>query len=218
MGETTASFWTDSELNQWIDDQIIDLNFKTRSLRKNALATPTVDTSEYSLIALFPDMLMPIQVYYNSNQGTQFIKLRQIKRETLDLDHPGWLSETSSTPNWYGWDKEEDWFLLWPPPDSNNVGTNYIRSYYVYSPSPITSDSAEPELNERLHELIIEGVKAVGFESRGLGDRANNSRTLYVNGITDYLSLKKFDEDEEIVMRNYRDGMGNAKYTTHRQS
>ena len=203
LGETTASFWTDSEINLWINDSIRDIAWRTKCLRKNAYMTPVASQAEYALSSYFSDIKFMLE-FYHKNEGTTWRKLKQISRSELDVDYQGWLSASAAAPDKYAYDIEEDWLLIWPAPNSTNASTNYIRAYYVYEPTDLDDDADVPQIPDVLHDVIVEGVKVTAYESRGLGDRANNSRGVYINAIKDYLVHRDLEDDENITMRNYR--------------
>jgi hypothetical protein len=114
------------------------------------------------------------------------------------------MSTDSSLPQKYIYNVEENYLYLWPAPSSDYDGTNYIKGFYCYEPTDLTTDGQTPEIPSTLHDAIVEYVKIVGFESRGMGDRANNSRQLYISMIKDYIIERSREDDEEIIMRNER--------------
>jgi hypothetical protein len=205
LGETTAAFWSDAEINGWIDEAGHDIAMQTNCLLTHGYITTTVvDTAEYDLEVNFPNILAVKQVYYYQN-GTTWERIEQTTREELDLDEEGWKNSESSTPIKYYWSKEENVFGVWPPPDSDNVGTNYCEVYYSYDYQDLTSDSAVPGIPAYLHMAMVHFCTALGYESRGYGDKANDAEAKYNKRIAEYKILKKIeDEDDEIVMRPYR--------------
>jgi len=202
LGETTSSFWSDTELNLWINDAVDDIAFRTRCLRTKSTMTAVVDTMEYTLSTYFPTARKFTEVYYKVS-GDTWRKLEETDRKELDLENDGWLSASSGAPYKFAYDHEQDWFLIWPPPDSDNVGGAYVKAYYTFKPTDMTADTDYPQIPDVLHELIVEAVKIVGFESRGLGDRANNSRSIFNSGLKDYM-INSDQEEDVIQMRNYK--------------
>jgi hypothetical protein len=204
LGETTASFWTDVQLNTWIDDGIRDISWRTKCLKKDSLGTSVTDQGEYALLTMFPKLYEMLELYYYDVTTTSWLRLEQTNRKALDKDIPGWMSTDSSLPQKYIYNVEENYLYLWPAPSSDYDGTNYIKGFYCYEPTDLTTDDATPEIPATLHDAIVEYVKIVGFESRGMGDRANNSRQLYISMIKDYMIERSREDDEEIIMRNER--------------
>lgn len=203
LGETTASFWTDSELNQWIEDAIVDLAWRTKCLRTMGTMTTVEDQLEYTLSTYFPKLNNVLEIYYDQNGDSETVaRLVPRKREDMDAIYPGWKGNASGTPSTYVCSVEEDYLAIYPAPDSDNAGA-YLECHYSYKPTAMTGDSSTPEIPLVLHDAIVERVKVDGYETRGLGDRANNSRQLYMSMISDYMIEKQKDLDEEIIMKPY---------------
>lgn len=104
LGETTAAFWSDTELNGWIDLACNDLAFRVKCLKADgffsasAVVENTVSegTNEYSLTGLFPDLYSITEVYFHI-EGTRWDKLDSINFTDLDVLFPGWRDETGYT-------------------------------------------------------------------------------------------------------------------------
>ena len=205
LGETTAAFWTDAELNSWIDDAGDDLAFKTKSIKANGLMTTTEDQAEYILSTAYPNLLSVLEVYYYQN-GTTWKKIKKTSRDELSITNPGWKSAESGTPIKFYWDKEEDLIGFWVKPDSSNDGA-YARVYYSRTYTDLASDTAVPTLPEFLHKAQADYVVARGYESRGYGDKSNNAWAQYYRRISEYLverRLEKQELEDDNVMKNYR--------------
>ena len=54
LGETTTAFWSDTELNNWINDAGHDIADKTKCVRQNGNITTVEDQSEYTVSTAFP--------------------------------------------------------------------------------------------------------------------------------------------------------------------
>jgi hypothetical protein len=202
LGETTAAFWTDTELNTWIDDACDDLAFRAKCIRTNTLVTPVVDTAEYTLSSLIPKLLSVLEVYYYQN-ATNWGKLKPTNRTDLDVEHPGWRSASSGTPTEYYWDREEDLFGLYVKPNSTNAVANYVKIYHTESHTDISSDSVVIDIPNNLQNAIIDFVVARGLDTRGWGDRANDMWQKYFSKIHDYqVERHREKEDEDIVMKS----------------
>ena len=205
LGETTASFWSDAELNTWINDACKDIAFRTKCIRSNLYHTPTDDTAEYTLSAIFPNVLS-INEYYYKQDGTNYIKMEATSRTELDALYTGWRSAPSGTPFKYYYDKEEDVFGLYPPPVlAITEGTNWGRAYITKNHTDMTTDGESPQLPEPVHAAVPDYVVAYGYEQRGWGDKANDSWQKYYSKLHDYqVERHREKEDEDIVMKNYR--------------
>jgi hypothetical protein len=210
LGETTAAFWTDVELNTWIDDACTDTAFRTKCIKSDGYMTPVASTAEYGLTSVFPNCLSIDEVYFfqcssSDTTNSTWFKLIPMDHTTMDIEHPGWKSATAGVPTEYYWDREDNLFGLYVKPDSNNSGTSYCRAYYRKEHTNMTSDTDTPDIPVPLQPALCDYVVALGFEQRGYGDKANDAWTKYFSKIKDYeIERHREREDEDIIMRNYR--------------
>lgn len=231
LGETTSAFWTDAELNTYINAGCRDLAFRTKCLRTNttfgavSVAESTVSraTNEYVLSTLIPNYFAVTEVYFKID-GKQYFRLDPSSREELDAIHSAWQSlvgytssntatgittynkdSVPSIPLKYYWDREEDTLGLYPPPGDDQAGSDYIKVYYTHDHSILSSDASVPTLPTPLHLAVVDFTVARGLEDRNWGDRANDAWGKYFQKIKDYTIEKGRErEDEEIVMKSYR--------------
>lgn len=208
LGETTAAFWTDTQLNTWINDGTRDIAYRAKCDRKNSYLTITEGVGEYAYTTISPDIYSILEVYHK-NEGTTWIKLDSINRTDLDAMYEGWRNADSSTPWRYYADREENLFGLYPAPNAANAGVSYIRVYHTYKPDPITTgtggDSVELSIPEPLHLCAVEYVVATGFDSRGWGDRANDVWQKYYQKMKDYqIERHREREDDDLIMKPER--------------
>lgn len=226
MGETTAAFWTDAELNSYINTGCKDLAWRTKCLRTTGLlsissceenTTATV-SNEYALISNFPTLYAVVEAYFRKD-GEGFVRLDPTTREELDALNPSWQSMVGyqkevdgtdyynydskcSIPQKYYWSREEDIIGLYPPPNDDNEGTEYLKIYYTYSHTDLASDASVPTIPEGLHPAIVDFSVAQGLEDRGWGDRANDAWNKYYTKIQEYFGERGRErEDEEIIMK-----------------
>lgn len=233
LGETTTAFWTDGELNTYINIGCKDLAWRTKCLRKTGyMGSVSCDpnlvsakSNEYVISTYFPDCHSILEVYFKQD-GKRFLRLEPTLREALDHETDGWQSSVgytftdttglsavttynfeaqTSIPTKYYWSREEDLLGIYPPPNDDQEGTEYIKVYYAYSHSDIAADTNSPVLPVAIHLAVVDFVVARGLEDRGWGDRANDAWTKYYQKIKDYTIEKKRErEDEEIIMKGYR--------------
>jgi len=208
LGETSGVFWSDDELNGWIDQAGHDLAFKTKSIRTNGYMTPVSSQADYALTTYFSTLLAVLELYHKTG-GTTWKKLEPItSRQDFDLKYPGWMNTSAGTPHSYFYDKEEDNLQLYPKPNSTNASTNYVRVYYARTYTAMTSDTGSngtPTLPEPLHLAMVDWTVSLGYETRGYGDKANDAMAKYEKKIADYLRERQREkEDDEIIMRSYR--------------
>ena len=234
LGETTAAFWTDTELNNFINFGCKDVANRVKCLRSSTVissvscvastAVSAARSNEYTISNSMSNFFAITEMSFMQN-GTSWIKLKPTSREELDAMYPGWrigvgytlisttgtaavttynYASTPGVPTHYYWDREEDYFGLYPPPDNTNAGS-YIKAYFTYNHTDLSADASSPTLPQPLHLAVVEFVVATGLETRGWGDRANDSWQKYFSKINDYQVERKNErEDDEIIMKNYR--------------
>jgi len=206
LGETTASFWSDTELNSWINDACTDVAFRSKCLKGVNYFTTITGTGEYAMSALVTaaTVLSINEVYYLQN-GLTWQKLEATSRTELDIMNPTWKSTDAGTPQKYYFDREEDIFGLFQKPDTDNAGTSYGQIYYTKAHVDISGDSESPQVPDYLQPAVVDFVVANGYEQRGFGDKANDAWQKYYSKIHDYqVERHREKEDEDIVMKNYR--------------
>jgi hypothetical protein len=232
LGDVTSAYWTDAELNKYINEALRDISFKTKSIKDNGYITVTGCESstvsekvrEWTLSVTFPDILSVEDAYFQMD-GTKWDKLIPMSREALDSENPAWYSNVGytstarfiatteidynfnsqpSTPRYYYWDREEDLIGIDPPPNAQNAGANF-RVFYTKLQPDLTVDTDEPVLPENVHKIAINYVAALGYEDRGWGERANDQWEKYYQKLRDYeIEIDREREDEEIIMRSYK--------------
>lgn len=203
LGETTAAFWSDTELNGWIDKGIKDIAFKSKVLKDNTYITATADTMEYTLSAILP-RAHSITEAYVQYLTDKWIKLKSINRTDLDNIFPGWLGAPSSAcATHYYWDSEEDVFLLYPKMTAPIA--NGLRVYYTYEPETLAGDDSMSEMVDHLNLAVVDFVVATGFETRGWVEKANDAWSKCYTRVKDYLTEHSRErEDDNIISKNYR--------------
>jgi hypothetical protein len=207
LGETTAAFWSDTELNDWINNAGDDTAYKTKSIRTSGYVTTTASTGEYTLSTLFPTLLSVMEVYYYQNAQT-WQKLGVMTRDTLSRLYSGWKSADAGCPMYYYWDPEENVLGFYVKPDATNAGSNRAQVYYAQKYTAMSNDTDTPNLPEYLHMAMVYYVVQLGYQSRGWGDKANDAGQKYLSRLQDYMvereRAKDFDEPDGIVMRPIR--------------
>lgn len=214
LGETTASFWSDANLNTWIDDAGHDIAFETKSIRTTQTWTTQTDTQEYTLSTVLTNPIAVIECSLNIGPSTsgetpvktdQWVKMRYVTREELNAVTPGWRQAASGIASQYYWDREEDIIGFNVPLGGNAVGTDFAECVYAKDYTELTLDSSSPALPTYLHEAMVWHVVANGYGHRGYGDKANDAWTKYNAKIRRYYVEKHREkEDEEIIMKPER--------------
>lgn len=204
LGETSEVFWADTDLNQWIEDAQLDIVWKTRCKRQRSLATTIASTVRYTLSSLVSSCLRIFKCRIYNSSTTKWRVLELKNQDDLDRENSEWESADASTPMYYLYDVELDEFILYPKADSDHVGTSYLELYNCPKPTALVSDSLSPDLPTTLHPAVIEYVVATGLESRGYQDIANDHWTKYDAKLNGYMTQRNIEEDEDIIMVNYK--------------
>jgi len=229
LGEMTSAFWTDSEINEYINDGCRDISYKAKCLRDNKYLSTTdctqntsvAGSNEVSLISIDSNIYSVLEVYFHE-AGEHWIKLEPTDRTELDIINPGWrdmvgrtfvdgpttyynYGSLPGTPTKYYWDREEDLFGWWVPTDTEQTTANNIRVYFCKKHVDMTTDSQTPTIPQPLELAIIDYAIAQGLEDRGWQDRANDRCTKYSSRMQGYMSERNREiEDEDLIMKNYR--------------
>ena len=203
LGETTAAFWSDEELNGWINKGIKDIAFRSKTLKDNVVITATADTMEYTFSVFVPNAHSVTEAYVQYLTG-KWIKLKSTSRTELDIMFPGWLGAPSSAcSTHFFWDSEEDVFMLYPPMSSPIA--NGVRIYYTYEPRQMVADTDMSEMPDHLNLAIVDFVVATGFDTRGWTDKSNDAWAKCYQRIRDYTTEHARErEDDNVISRNYR--------------
>ena len=207
LGENVGAFWSDTEVNSWINEAGEDCAFKSKSVRANTYFTTTENIQDYALSAIAPTLYSILDLYFLVD-GTTWKRLQPIaNREDMDLQYQGWRNATAAQPYAYYYDREEDVLILHPKPNAANAGVNYGRIYHTVKFVALANDNSTPNLPEPLHLALVDWVVALGYETRGYGDKANDAMGKYKSKIREYLAERgREKEDDEIIMRSYRNG------------
>lgn len=228
MGETTAAFWTDDEVNLFINEACRSIAHYTKCIRRNAYIstsdctqnTVSAKTNEITLTIIDSLIDAPYEVYFLSN-GINWIKLDLTTRSELDQEYTGWRDSVGYTytdpssgaitynksarpaqPLFYYFDTEENLFGWYPPTDTDNTLTSNLRVYYTKRPVTVSADADVPELPEQLHLCITDFACSMAFETRGIIDRANDYWRKTHERMLMYIAERGRErEDEEILMR-----------------
>lgn len=231
LGETTSAFWTDAELNTYINLGCSDIAWRVKCLRAVSLDI-SVTSCEANIIAVasnevaisdyIPDFYAVNEVYFK-REGKDFRRILPTTREELDIKDEQWQGLTGYTytdpgsgvitynkdsataePTHYYWDREEDVFGVYPPANEINGGAP-LKIYYSKKHADLSDDNLSPQLPDGIHLAVVDFTVATGLEDRGWGDRANDQWNKYMSKLKDYQTEKKAErEDDLTIMKNYR--------------
>ena len=207
IGEPAARIFQNTDLNSWINDAGHDLNYKTKCLRTDTKMT-TTSAAEYTISTDIADDVLSINEAY-IYQNELWRKLIPTTFTELDILNDAWRSQEAAPPQYYWYDIQLDKFGLYPKPDTDNQGTDYVHVYYAQKFTELTADTATPALPTYLHLAMSDYVSAVAWEANATDKtgrlKAANLWVQYQNRILSYLSESKREkEDETVVMKGYR--------------
>lgn len=207
IGEVVARLFQNVDLNAWINNAGDDIAYKTKCLRTTGSLT-TTSASEYTISTALADDVLSINELY-IYQNTRWVKLEPTTRTELDILSDGWMSQPAAPPDKYWYDIQLDLIGLYPKPNTDNQGTDYVKAYYVQKFTPLTADTGTPVLPTQLHLAMSDYVAATALDSKTNDKasviKANNSWLQYQRRILEYLAESKREkEDETIIMKGYR--------------
>ena len=226
LGETSAAFWSDAEINTYINLGQSDVAQRTLCLRTTGYISTTEVVanssaeipSEWTLSTNFPNILAVTGAFFHRN-GKNWVGLDSMTTGDLDTEFEGWRDAVGRTltepitynyecqpsiPNWYWWDVEEDKIGIYPPCNAENATPNNLMVDYAYDTTDMSGDSV-PQIPRRLHLAIADFAIATGFETRGLQDKANDVWDKYFTRLRDYhINKLRGDEDANYMTKTHR--------------
>lgn len=231
LGETTSAFWTDAELNTYINLGCKDISWKTKCLRTNGTVavsscvagTAAIASNEFTLSTSLSTAFYAVNEVYFQRESKDYVRLTPSSREELDVLNKSWQSAVGRTytstatgvvtynyesepsePTHYYWDREEDNFGVYPPANDDHDGA-LLKIYYSFTHTDLSADTASPSLPTGLHLAVVDWAVASGLEDRGWGDRANDHWNKYTMKLKEYRTEKKNEREDEVVqMKPYR--------------
>jgi len=231
LGETTAAFWSDTELNTYINLGCKNIAWRSKCLRDVGYINiqscePNIvaeHSTEWTISTALDPLCFAINEVYFKREGTTYRRLEPTRRPELDAETEEWQSlvgytytdpgtgiitynynSQTSEPLKYYWDREEDIIGIYPPPNADHDGAP-LKIYYSKDHTDLSGDTDTPTLPTDLHLAVVDYVVAAGLEDRGWAERANDFWNKYMKKLIDYEVEKGNErEDDEIIMKNYR--------------
>jgi hypothetical protein len=183
LNETTAGFWTDTELIQWIDEAVREVVYRTRCLESGVSNIIVIeDTRSYSITSSFLDIE---KVEYDMGLSDSTVHKTQI----YDLDRVPFSNLR------YGHEKERgdpkvfsvwaDTLYIWPIPRSDQSG-NTLYLYQVPLPSGVTNSSSQIETPSYFDIAILHYVKGRALLKDGQ-DEGKDYLKLFYDMLNQYI-------------------------------
>lgn len=154
--DSSASDFTDTELNGFIDQGVRFLGALVKKPIKRGSFQVTVDTATYAIATVASDLIIPTKAYFGDvNTAGDVQPMRIIPEEELAEISPAWLDATSSSqgrPNYIVRDGSN--LLIVPRPSAaESVTGKKVYLSYVYKPAA-SSESSELDIPVVFHDLV----------------------------------------------------------------
>lgn len=157
LNETTASFWTNTDLLQWINEAVNTINSRTRCLESGVSNVIVVEnTRSYSITSSFLDIEKveyDIGLSGNTTQKSQIYDLERVPFFNLRY---GVEKERGDPKTYSVWNNT---LYVFPIPGSTQAG-NTIYLYAVTAPSGVTVTTSQIETPKYFDDAILLYVKS----------------------------------------------------------
>jgi len=186
LNETTASFWSDTELRQWINEAIWEINSKTRCLERSTFTQALAeDDYDYSITG---DWLSIETIIHDSGVTTGDTDTNEASRrlhtlKRIDIRDYGHTRETGRPKQYAIWN---DTLYVWPIPDSDQSGTTLIL-FAVNLPTSITSGSSATETPAYFDHAIVNYTKAKAYFKDKRDAKGNYYMALFEKALREYV-------------------------------
>lgn len=187
LQETTPGFWTDAELNGWLDEANGEV---TRAARVEASAAFTM-TAQTENVALPADFFLARRIELQSLAGSA-ANWRELRPLSLDLRRPADPTNPAGTfGSPFGYFIYGTTMTVVPSPDQGYSGT----IYYFKNATPFTGDTDTPVYPEGISQLRVNRTIFLYTCAMALRKRQDAAYTTYAG---DYNSMLKDIEKDTI--------------------
>lgn len=185
LDETTATAWTDAEINGWINEGVRDVARRSETLQISTPISVVAGTQEYTAPS---DLARLYRAEFKPTNSTSIYPLTY--RDFNNMDAVWWTSKTSvqSTP---------ELFTLWgyPPslkiilyPKPSQSGT--LTVYYYQVPADVTADGATIPVPNGWEDLVVEYASYLALR-RDRDDRWKEARATYEDHLNAMMLLTR---------------------------
>ncbi|MBW1983369.1 MAG: hypothetical protein JRI53_01510 [Deltaproteobacteria bacterium] len=130
LNEATATFWTDVEMLQWLNDGLVDLVGRSHCLEDTEDINLVANQVEYSITSTY--LVVKAVRYVDSNDIERGLK-------TGKPAEVGWIENVQVPVHWYDWAGEIGVY-----PTLSSVTSEKVTLYLVTRPTAIASGVAVP--------------------------------------------------------------------------
>lgn len=195
LDEPTARFWTDTQLNSWINEAAADIARRTETLQDRQTQSVVANTREYSLDA---NVLRVYRVEYiptGAGQPTYPLEYRQFN--ALDSIWHTQSALTTGTPCYFTiWGfSPTNKIILYPTP--TRAGT--LRVYVYRLPTATTTDGTTIEVPAGWDSLVIDYAEYSALR-KDRDPRWSEARSLYESRLADMWDMTRQYSDQMSVI------------------
>lgn len=178
LAESGSGFYTDAEINQWLNDGTRDLSITTEPLVTTATVTTVTGTREYKLPQ---DYLNVKRALYLVNSA--WTDLTETTWEALFDANSDWENDATGQPERWYW--RQNVIGLAPAPSATYSGADTLRIMYSYTPAAMSGDSSTTGLPEWLDDAAILFAVYRGYLKDRDFQRAQATAQEYSRGVAE---------------------------------
>lgn len=180
--DSSASDFSDSELNGFIDMGVRFLGALVKKPLKRTTFQVVADTASYAIGTYASDLVIPTKAYFGDPSIPGDVRpLRIIPEEELAEVSPAWLDTSSSSQGRPAFlIKDGVNLLLHPRPTSAEAATGKkVHLSYVYQPASLTNDATSLDLPAIYHDLVARYAAHLCY----LGKLNNSEKAIELKGL-----------------------------------
>lgn len=143
----------DKQWNRLINDACEELSLRLKYPRTDATRETFVNQAVYDLPG---DFIVPIEIKFRKDGEAKWTSLDPLKfpEEVIVVYGNQYDDLTSSVPAHFCF-PDKDIIQILPPPNAQNVGTDYLRMVYHQKSQPLVLDSDAPEFHFSFHLTVL---------------------------------------------------------------
>jgi hypothetical protein len=172
LDETTAGFWTDAQLNYWLNEGNLDLAARLEDLEASDTQSTAASDYQYDLPT---DCIKVKRVQYDSFP-LAFIGYNDLNKYEAVGDPS--TSETGTPQYFYLWNND---IFLYPTP----TAIKNLTIQYYKRPATMDEDTDTPEHASQFHNLIVYYAVYKALVKDTLFTDADRMMGQYLNGVAE---------------------------------
>lgn len=195
LDEATATFWTDAQLNTWINDALRDVARRTETLQATSTIAATVGTRSYSLASISPSIVRIHRVEFDPGPGSGPIYPMEA-RNFYELDQV-WGSQQGQQRSY------PDYWALWGFPPNLSIYVFPVPSqagnlniWYYRWPAVAASDTDVLDIAEGWWDLVTLFAETQALR-KDADPRFADARQVYEAKIAEMLDMTRHWHDQQ---------------------